>query len=133
MQGYNSLLRIKDLTVEFHTEEGVVRALDGVSLSLNKGETLGLVGESGCGKSVTALSIMRLLSRPAGKIVSGEIYFENKNLLSLPEHQMRMLRGNRISMIFQEPMTSLNPVFTIGDQIMEAIMVHQGVKKNKLF
>jgi len=123
------LLSIKDLTVEFHTEDGVVRALDGVSFSINKGETLGLVGESGCGKSVTALSIMQLIAKPAGRIVSGEIWFEGRDLLRMREDEMRSLRGNRISMIFQEPMTSLNPVFTIGDQIMEAVRLHQGLNK----
>lgn len=124
-----SLLNIKDLTVEFHTEDGIIRAVDGVSFAINKGETLGLVGESGCGKSVTALSIMQLIAKPMGKITQGEISFDGQNLLALREDQMRKLRGNRISMIFQEPMTSLNPVFTVGDQIMEAIRLHQGLGK----
>jgi oligopeptide/dipeptide ABC transporter ATP-binding protein len=123
----NSLLNIKDLSVEFHTEEGIIRAVDGVSLQINKGETLGLVGESGCGKSVTALSIMKLIAKPVGKITAGEILFDGQNLLNMNDAQIRKLRGNRISMIFQEPMTSLNPVFTIGDQIMEAIKLHQGL------
>lgn len=129
MSERSALLHIKDLTVEFHTEDGIIRALDGVSFAINKGETLGLVGESGCGKSVTALSIMQLLAKPAGRIVSGEIWFEGRNLLNVPENELRKLRGNRISMIFQEPMTSLNPVFTIGDQIMEAVRLHQGLNK----
>lgn len=129
MSERSALLHIKDLTVEFHTEDGIIRALDGVSFAINKGETLGLVGESGCGKSVTALSIMQLLAKPAGRIVSGEIWFEGRNLLTVPEAELRKLRGNRISMIFQEPMTSLNPVFTIGDQIMEAVRLHQGLNK----
>jgi peptide/nickel transport system ATP-binding protein len=129
MSERSSLLTIKDLTVEFHTEDGIVRALDGVSFAINKGETLGLVGESGCGKSVTALSIMQLLAKPAGRIKSGEIWFEGNDLVKMKEDQLRRLRGNRISMIFQEPMTSLNPVFTIGDQIMEAVRLHQGLNK----
>jgi oligopeptide/dipeptide ABC transporter ATP-binding protein len=124
-----SLLSIKDLSVEFHTEEGIIRAVDGVSFSINKGETLGLVGESGSGKSVTALSIMRLIAKPVGKITQGQIIFQGDNLLTMRDDQLRKLRGNRISMIFQEPMTSLNPVFTVGDQIMEAIRLHQGLNK----
>lgn len=124
-----SLLRVKDLTVEFRTEEGVVRALDGVSFTIKKGETLGLVGESGCGKSVTALSIMQLIAKPAGRITNGQIWFDDVNLLELNEEKIRRLRGNRISMIFQEPMTSLNPVFTIGEQIIEAVRLHQGLNK----
>lgn len=124
-----SLLSIKDLSVEFHTEEGIIRAVDGVSFAINKGETLGLVGESGSGKSVTALSIMRLIAKPVGKITHGEINFLGENLLAMRDDQLRKLRGNRISMIFQEPMTSLNPVFTVGDQIMEAIRLHQGLNK----
>jgi oligopeptide/dipeptide ABC transporter ATP-binding protein len=123
------LLQIKDLTVEFHTEEGIVRAVDGVSFSVNKGETLGLVGESGCGKSVSALSIMQLVAKPVGKITKGQIIFDGQDLLAIPPDKMRSLRGNRISMIFQEPMTSLNPVFTVGDQIMEAVRLHQGLSK----
>lgn len=129
MGNHSSLLSVKDLVVEFHTEDGVMKAVDQVSFGVNKGETLGLVGESGCGKSVTALSIMQLLARPAGKIKSGSIEFEGVDLLKLKESEMRKLRGNRISMIFQEPMTSLNPVFTIGDQIIEAIRLHQGLNK----
>lgn len=126
----DELLSIKNLDVEFHTEDGIVKAVDGLSLSIKRGETLGLVGESGCGKSVTALSIMRLIAAPIGRITSGEINFDGTDLLRLSEPEMRKLRGNRISMIFQEPMTSLNPVFTIGDQIMEAVRLHQGLNKN---
>jgi oligopeptide/dipeptide ABC transporter ATP-binding protein len=127
----HALLEVRDLVVEFHTEEGIVRAVDGLSFTLNKGETLGIVGESGCGKSVTALSIMRLIAKPAGKIVSGQILFDGQDLLTIPEEAMRRLRGNRISMIFQEPMTSLNPVFTVGDQIMEVLRIHQGLSKKE--
>jgi oligopeptide/dipeptide ABC transporter ATP-binding protein len=123
------LLTIRDLSVEFQTEYGLVKAVDGLSLSIKKGETLALVGESGCGKSVTALSILRLIARPMGALIRGEIFFEGEDLLCLTEQRMRQLRGNRISMIFQEPMTSLNPVFTIGDQIMEAVQLHQGLNK----
>lgn len=129
MSERHSLLNINDLTVEFHTEEGIIRAVDGVSFGINKGETLGLVGESGCGKSVTALSIMQLITKPVGKITGGEIIFDGHDLLHMREEQLRKLRGNRISMIFQEPMTSLNPVFTVGDQIMEAVRLHQGLNK----
>ncbi|MEE8350237.1 MAG: ABC transporter ATP-binding protein [Acidobacteriota bacterium] len=123
-------IQVRNLKTHFFTEDGVVRAVDGISYSLNKGETLGLVGESGCGKSVSALSMMRLIS-PPGKIIQGEILLDGLNLLELPEPEMRRVRGNRVSMIFQEPMTSLNPVFTIGNQIMEAIRVHQDVSHNE--
>lgn len=125
----SELLTIRDLNVEFQTEYGLIKAVDGLSLSIKKGETLALVGESGCGKSVTALSIMRLIAKPVGTITSGEVIFDGQDLLRIPEARMRQLRGNRISMIFQEPMTSLNPVFTIGEQIMEAIRLHQGLNK----
>jgi oligopeptide/dipeptide ABC transporter ATP-binding protein len=125
------ILEIKDLTVEFDTEAGVVHAVNGVSFALEKGEALGVVGESGCGKSVTALSILGLLQTPPARIVSGEVLFEDRNLLSLSKEEMREIRGNRISMIFQEPMTSLNPVFTIGNQIAEAVMLHQGLGKKQ--
>lgn len=130
MSQSHSLLSIKDLTVEFDTEDGLVRAVDGVSFGINKGETLGLVGESGCGKSVTALSIMQLIAKPQGKL-RGSIVFENQDLLQINESSLRKLRGNRISMIFQEPMTSLNPVFTVGDQIMEAVCLHQCLPKHE--
>jgi len=123
------LLKTKNLKTHFFTHEGTVKAVNGISFKINRGETLGLVGESGCGKSVTALSIMRLIPHPPGKIVSGEIYFEGRNLLELDEKKMRKIRGKKISMIFQEPMTSLDPVFTIGHEIMESIQLHQGLKK----
>jgi oligopeptide/dipeptide ABC transporter ATP-binding protein len=119
------LLAIDQLVTEFRTEHGTVRAVDGVSFEIPRGKTLGVVGESGCGKSVTALSIMRLVQDPPGRIASGRVLYEGKNLLDLPEKQMRQIRGNKISMIFQEPMTSLNPVFTTGDQVAEAVRLHQ--------
>ncbi len=122
---------VDNLTIEFKTDKGLVRAVDGVSFEIPKGQTVGLVGESGCGKSVTALSIMRLIKSPPGRYAAGQILYEGRNLLELPESEMRHLRGNRISMIFQEPMTSLNPVFTIGDQISEAVRLHQGLDKSK--
>ncbi|MBP6630878.1 MAG: ABC transporter ATP-binding protein [Kofleriaceae bacterium] len=124
-----ALLEIEDLVTEFRTERGVVRAVDGVSFSIPRHKTLGVVGESGCGKSVTALSVMRLIASPPGRIASGRIRYGGKDLLALPEPDMRAIRGNRIAMIFQEPMTSLNPVFTVGDQIAEAVVLHQ--KKSK--
>ncbi|HUB11831.1 MAG TPA: ABC transporter ATP-binding protein [Acetobacteraceae bacterium] len=120
------LLQIDELRTHFFTEDGVVRAVDGVSFALQQGETLGLVGESGCGKSVTALSIMRLLPR-TGRVVGGSVRFESRDLLALPEPQMRQIRGNLIGMIFQEPMTSLNPVHTIGEQVAEAARIHQDI------
>lgn len=125
------LLKVRNLETDFSTHQGTVKAVNGISFTINRGETLGLVGESGCGKSVTALSIMRLISSPPGKIVAGEIYFEGRNLLQLNEKEMRKIRGKKISMIFQEPMTSLDPVFTIGNEIMESIRVHQGLKKEE--
>jgi oligopeptide/dipeptide ABC transporter ATP-binding protein len=118
------LLEIKDLVTTFRTDAGLVRAVDGLSLTLPDGGVLGVVGESGCGKSVTALSILRLVSEP-GRIESGQILFRGQDLLRLPDREMRQIRGNQISMIFQEPMTSLNPVFTVGDQIAEAVRLHQ--------
>ena len=127
----SAILEVKDLRTEFHIREGIVPAVDGVSFHINPQETLAIVGESGCGKSVTALSIMRLIKCPPGKIAQGEILFEGVNLLSLPEDKMREIRGNDIAMIFQEPMTSLNPVYTVGDQIAEAIILHQKVSKSK--
>jgi oligopeptide/dipeptide ABC transporter ATP-binding protein len=126
----SELLRVQDLRTHFFTHEGTVRAVDGVSFTIMKGETLGLVGESGCGKSVTALSIMRLIPSPPGRILSGEILLEGSDLLSYNERQMRDIRGCKISMIFQEPMTSLDPVFTIGDEIMETVSLHQGLKRS---
>jgi oligopeptide/dipeptide ABC transporter ATP-binding protein len=125
------ILQIKDLKTYFYTYEGVAKAVDGVSYQLAKGEPLGVVGESGCGKSVTALSILRLIPDPPGKIVGGEILFKGENLVAFPEEQMRKIRGNRISMIFQEPMTSLNPVFTVGNQIQETFQLHQGLSKKQ--
>jgi len=123
------LLEVKDLRTHFYTEEGVVKAVDGVSYYLDEGETLGLVGESGCGKSVSALSILKLIPQPPGKIVSGEILFDGKDLLKLDEEEIRHIRGNRIAMIFQEPMTSLNPVLTIGRQLTEALELHLKLEK----
>jgi ABC-type dipeptide/oligopeptide/nickel transport system ATPase component len=123
------LLDVKDLTTHFFTDDGVVRAVDGVSFHVDKGETLGVVGESGCGKSVTALSIMRLIPQPPGQIVRGRIDYNGRNLLELPPKEMRKIRGKEISMIFQEPMTSLNPVFTVGEQIAEALRLHEGLNR----
>jgi len=123
------LLEIRNLKTCFYTEDGVVPAIENVSFSLDKGETIGIVGESGSGKSVTALSVMRLIPNPPGRIECGEIIFEGENLLEKRMDQMRGIRGNDIAMIFQEPMTSLNPVLTVGDQIMEAIVLHQKLSK----
>ena len=123
------LLQIKGLKTHFFTDDGVSPAVDGVDYEVRKGETLGVVGESGCGKSVTALSIMRLIPDPPGKIIAGDIVFEGQSLLALSNEEMRRIRGNKISMIFQEPMTSLNPVYTIGNQISEALRLHQGLNK----
>src|ERR1700755_2713381 len=122
-----TILDIADLRTWFFTRDGVVRAVDGVSFHVFPGETLALVGESGCGKSVTALSVLRLIPSPPGRIVSGTIRFAGRNLLELSEAEMRRIRGNEISMIFQEPMTSLNPVLTIGRQIGETLQLHQGL------
>jgi peptide/nickel transport system ATP-binding protein len=121
------LLRVDNLKTHFHTRDGVVRAVDGVSFDVMPGETLAVVGESGCGKSVTAMSILRLLPMPPARIAGGRIEFEGRNLLELSEPEMRKVRGNAISMIFQEPMTSLNPVLTIGRQISEALVLHRGM------
>ena len=120
-----ALLEIRDLVTEFRTEAGPIRAVDGVSFEIPERGTLGVVGESGCGKSVTALSIMRLVASPPGRIASGSITYAGQDLLKLSDKQMRAIRGNRIAMIFQEPMTSLNPVFTVGDQVGEAVRLHQ--------
>ena len=125
------LLQVRNLQTSFFTPEGEVRAIDGVSFEIGEGKTLGLVGESGCGKSVTSLSIMRLIASPPGKIVGGEILYRDRDLLKLNNEAMRKIRGNEISMIFQEPMTSLNPVFTVGNQIGEAIKLHQGLGKRE--
>ncbi len=121
------LLRVKDLQTHFFTPEGTVKAVDGVSFDLPRGKTVGVLGESGCGKSVTALSIMRLIPDPPGKIRGGAIFFDGRDLVQATPAQMRDIRGNRISMIFQEPMTSLNPVYTIGNQIAETYVTHRGM------
>ena len=128
MTNNEKLIELCDLKTHFFTEDGVARAVDGVSWSLAAGRTLAVVGESGCGKSVTALSILQLIPDPPGKIVGGKIIFRGQNLLELSAKRMRSVRGNDIAMIFQEPMTSLNPVYTIGDQIVEAIELHQNIK-----
>ncbi|MDX1624401.1 MAG: ABC transporter ATP-binding protein [Gemmatimonadota bacterium] len=125
------LLRVEDLRTHFTTDEGVARAVDGVSFEVMPRETLGIVGESGCGKSVTALSIMRLIPEPPGRIAGGRILFRDRNLLELSEREMRRVRGNQIAMIFQEPMTSLNPVYSIGDQIAEVLRLHRDLSKEK--
>jgi peptide/nickel transport system ATP-binding protein len=125
------LLEVKNLKTYFFTDEGTVRAVDGVDLHIDKSETLGVVGESGCGKSVTALSVMKLIPQPPGKIVEGQILYDGKSLVDLPAGQMRKIRGKEISMIFQEPMTSLNPVFTCGEQIAEALRLHEGLGRRE--
>jgi oligopeptide/dipeptide ABC transporter ATP-binding protein len=122
------LLEVRNLKTYFYTEDGVVKAVDGVDLTVGRGEVLGLVGESGCGKSVTSLSIMRLIGVP-GKVVEGEIMFEGRNLLHLSEAEMVHMRGNRISMIFQQPQSSLNPVFKVGDQVAEVLQIHENMNK----
>jgi len=127
-QQNGALLRVKDLRTYFYTEDGVVKAVDGVDLEVKRGEVLGLVGESGCGKSVTSLSIMRLVGVP-GEIETGEIYFEDRNLLELSEQEMARIRGNSISMIFQQPVSCLNPVFRAGEQIGEVLQIHAGMDK----
>lgn len=126
-----NLVEFKNLKTYFYTEDGIVKAVNDVSFNIREGETIGIVGESGCGKSVTAMSLMRLIPNPPGKIVGGEMLFEGKSILSMSEDQMREIRGNKISVIFQEPMTSLNPVFTIGDQISEAVILHQKLTKEE--
>ncbi|MFH1932494.1 MAG: ABC transporter ATP-binding protein [Pseudomonadota bacterium] len=126
-------LEIDNLSVQFHTPEGVARAVDDVSFNLARGETLGLVGESGCGKSVTALSILGLIPSPPGRIKSDRILFEGRNLLDLDGEEIRQVRGQEISMIFQEPMTSLNPVLPIGRQVAEPLMVHKGITKKEAY
>lgn len=128
----NLLLSVQDLKVYFRGDETVARALDGVSYDIYKGETVCLVGESGCGKTVSALTILGLIPRPPGEIAAGRILFEGKNLLEFGEEEMQKVRGGRIAMVFQEPMTSLNPVFTIGDQIKEAILVHESIEEAEL-
>jgi oligopeptide transport system ATP-binding protein len=125
----DSLLSVNDLKMYFHTRDGVVKAVDGVSYSLEKGETLGVVGESGSGKSVTALTMMGLIEMPPGRIEGGDAVFKGRSLLTMPSHELRSIRGNEISMIFQDPMTSLNPVYRIGRQIGEPLRVHKGASK----
>jgi len=124
-----NILEIKDLATYFYTEAGVVKAVDGISYELEQGETIGIVGESGCGKSVSALSVMRLVPYPPGRIVRGQVLFEGEDLMQIDDAEIRNIRGNRIAMVFQEPMTSLNPVLTIGRQLTESLEVHQGMTK----
>ena len=131
MIAQDPVLEVRDLRTYFHTEEGVARAVDGVSFAVGRGQTLGLVGESGCGKSVSAFSIMRLVPDPPGRIEAGQILLKGRDLLALDEEQMRRVRGDDIAMIFQEPMTSLNPVLTCGFQIAEAVVLHQQVPKQE--
>src|SRR5690606_18785378 len=131
MSSAGPILQLNNLVTEFDTDEGRVRAVDGVSFSLNAGETLGIVGESGCGKSVTAQSIMRLLPQPMGQIVGGEILFQGQDLAALPLEKMREIRGANISMVFQEPMTALNPVHTIGRQLAEVLLLHKKISKQE--
>lgn len=126
-----TLVEFENLKTYFYTEDGVVKAVNDVSFKVKEGETVGIVGESGCGKSVTAMSLMRLIPNPPGKIVGGDIKFEGRSVLSIPENEMRDIRGNKISVIFQEPMTSLNPVFTVGKQISEAVLIHQKLSKEE--
>jgi oligopeptide transport system ATP-binding protein len=124
-----ALLQVKNLKTQFFTQDGVVKAVDGVSFDLSEGGTLGIVGESGCGKSVTVLSVMRLIPQPPGKIVEGEVLFDGEDLLKVSDDQIRRVRGNKIAMVFQDPMTSLNPVLTINRQISEALELHLGMNK----
>lgn len=131
MNKKEEVLQVKDLKTHFFTDEGVSKAVDGLNFSISKGETLGIVGESGCGKSITSLSIMRLIDRESGSKVEGNILFKGKDLLQQNESEMRAIRGNQISMIFQEPMTSLNPVYSVGEQIAEAIRIHQKLSKKE--
>src|SRR5256712_6935027 len=126
-----SLLEVNDLKTQFFTRDGVVRAVDGVSFHLEQGETLGLVGESGCGKSVTALSLMRLIPQPPGKIVNGQVVFDGQDILKMDDDDVRSIRGHNIAMIFQDPMTSLNPVLTISRQISEALELHLKMDKSE--
>ncbi len=127
----DTLLKIKNLKTRFHTEDGIVKAVNGVSYEMEKGEVLGVVGESGCGKSVHALSIMRLIQIPPGEIADGEIWFEGRNLLELDEREIRKIRGRDIAMVFQDPMTSLNPVYTVGFQIVEALKLHKNMNDKR--
>ena len=129
--GMDRILDIEDLYIEFDSPDGLVKAVDGLSYFVREGETLGVVGESGCGKSVTALSVLRLIPNPPGRISGGSIRFQGRSLLELPEIELESIRGNDISMIFQEPMTSLNPLYTVGKQISEALILHQGLSKRE--
>jgi oligopeptide transport system ATP-binding protein len=126
-----ALLEVKDLRTQFFTQDGVVNAVNGISYTLDEGETLGIVGESGCGKSVGVMSLIRLIPMPPGRVVGGEVWFEGRDLLKLDDDEIRQVRGNRIAMIFQDPMTSLNPVLTIGRQISEALELHLGMDKKQ--
>lgn len=128
-----TVLQVKNLKTYFYTEEGMVPAVDGLDFELGKGETLAIVGESGCGKSVTSLSVLRIVPTPPGKILDGEILYKGEDLLKKSEREMRAVRGNEISMIFQEPLTSLNPVFTIGKQITDILRMHQGMNKKQAY
>ena len=132
MSEESPILEVRDLRTYFLLRRGIVKAVDGVSFTLNRGETLGLVGESGCGKSMTALSILRVIPKPAARIVGGEVLFDGRDILQLTEDEMRHLRGRQMAMILQDPMTSLNPVFTIGDQLREAITTHRRVTRPSL-
>ncbi|MCC6629523.1 MAG: ABC transporter ATP-binding protein, partial [Chloroflexi bacterium] len=126
-----NLLEVDNLKTQFFTQDGVVRAVDGVSFTVRRGETLGIVGESGCGKSITALSLMRLIPSPPGKIVAGTIMLDGQSILDMSEEQVRHIRGNKIAMIFQDPMTSLNPVLTVNRQISEALQLHMGMNASQ--
>ncbi len=128
----NILLSVRDLRVYFHTADAIARAVDGVSYDVGRKETVCIVGESGCGKTVSALSVLGLIPQPPGEIAGGEVFFDHKNLLQLDDEAMQHIRGNHIAMVFQEPLTSLNPVFTIGDQIGEAIRIHKHVDENEI-
>ncbi|NLD71851.1 MAG: ABC transporter ATP-binding protein, partial [Chloroflexi bacterium] len=125
------LVSVRNLRTHFYTQDGVVQAVNGVSFDVGEGETLGVVGESGCGKSVTVSSMMRLIPQPPGKIVDGEVWFQDRDVLKVSEEEMRRVRGNKMSMIFQDPMTSLNPVLTIGRQMSEAMELHLGMDKEQ--
>ena len=129
--GKVALLEVHDLKTRFYTDDGVVKAVNGVSWEVNEGETLGIVGESGCGKSVSVLSILRLIPQPPGKIEGGKVLFEGEDLMKLKDNEMRNIRGNKMAMVFQDPMTSLNPVLTINQQISEALMLHMGMNKKE--
>ncbi len=131
MNGQLPLMQVSNLTTRFYIEEGTVYAVNGISYELSQGETLGIVGESGCGKSVHALSIMRLIPSPPGEIVDGSVLFRGRDLLKASDDEMRQVRGGEIAMVFQDPMTSLNPVFTVGDQIAEALRLHMGMNRNQ--